>query len=68
MSISSTLNWISNFIVSLTFLTLVSALGSSTVYWMYAGISAACLVFVIALIPETKGKTLEELEKLLIKN
>ena len=67
MSLSGTMNWISNFVVSLTFLSLLNAFGSAATYWLYGGISLLCVLFVFFLVPETKGKTLEELEKLLIK-
>jgi hypothetical protein len=66
MSLSGSINWISNFVVSLTFLPMITSFGSASTYWIYDGISILCLLFVIFVVPETKGKTLEELEKLLI--
>ncbi len=34
-----------------------------TAFWVYAAICAAAFVFVALAVPETKGKTLEEIEK-----
>ncbi|MBN2478657.1 MAG: sugar porter family MFS transporter [Parachlamydiales bacterium] len=63
MGIATFFNWASNYIISLTFLTLVASLGTSVVFWMYAAIGLLGLWFVVKKIPETKGKTLEEIQK-----
>ncbi|MGH9687424.1 MAG: MFS transporter, partial [Candidatus Acidiferrales bacterium] len=55
-------NWAANFVVSLTFLTLLQVIGSSTTFWLYALLAVAAWVFSYALVPETKGRTLEEIE------
>jgi MFS transporter, SP family, galactose:H+ symporter len=57
-------NWTFNFIVSLTFLNLIEALGRSGAFWLYAGIGVVTLIFVILVVPETKGRTLEEIEQI----
>jgi SP family sugar porter-like MFS transporter len=36
--------------------------GAANTFWLYAGICFAGFVFIWARVPETKGKTLEELE------
>ncbi|MGH9739176.1 MAG: sugar porter family MFS transporter [Candidatus Acidiferrales bacterium] len=55
-------NWAANFVVSLTFLTLLQVIGSSRTFWIYALLAVAAWVFSYALVPETKGRTLEEIE------
>jgi SP family galactose:H+ symporter-like MFS transporter len=57
-------NWTFNAIVSLTFLTLIDALGRSGAFWLYAGIGVVTLWFCWKFVPETKGKHLEEIEEI----
>ncbi|XP_077563108.1 facilitated trehalose transporter Tret1-like [Haemaphysalis longicornis] len=40
------------------------ALGTAGTYWMYASILAVAFVFFVLFVPETKGKSLEEIEQL----
>ncbi|HUI43243.1 MAG TPA: sugar porter family MFS transporter [Terriglobia bacterium] len=56
-------NWGSNFLVSLTFLTLVQALGPSKTFWLYGVLAVASWLFSYYFVPETKGRTLEEIEQ-----
>jgi len=62
MSLAAAANWGSNFLVALTFLTLLDALGRPGTFWLYAFVGIVALVFVLRLVPETKGKTLEQIE------
>jgi sugar porter (SP) family MFS transporter len=55
-------NWTFNFIVSLTFLLLIEALGKSGAFWFYGAIGILTLVFCRALVPETKDKHLEDIQ------
>ncbi len=55
-------NWTFNFIVSLTFLLLIEAVGRSGAFWLYGGIGLVTLAFCWALVPETKGKRLEDIQ------
>jgi predicted MFS family arabinose efflux permease len=55
-------NWAANFAVSLTFLLLIDALGRSGAFWLYAAVAVLTLAFCWRLVPETKGKRLEEIE------
>eukprot|EP01018_Ginkgo_biloba_P032336 Gb_17133 [translate_table: standard] len=48
-------------VVSMSFLSLAKAMTEAGVFFLYAGISFLCAVFFYACIPETKGKTLEEI-------
>jgi sugar porter (SP) family MFS transporter len=63
MSIATFANWGSNFIVSLTFLSLIEWLGSGGAFWLYAAISILALWFVIAKVPETKGQSLAKIQE-----
>ena len=56
-------NWAANLLVSLTFLTLLSALGPSRTFWLYGLLAIGSFLFSCFLVPETKGCTLEEIEK-----
>jgi MFS family permease len=55
-------NWAANLLVSLTFLTLLSALGPSRTFWLYGLLGIGSWIFSYYLVPETKGRTLEEIE------
>ncbi|KAK6133184.1 hypothetical protein DH2020_033074 [Rehmannia glutinosa] len=65
--IAAVSNWVSNLIVSETFLTLTEALGSSGTFLLFAGFSTIGLVAIYFLVPETKGLPFEEVEKMLEK-
>jgi sugar porter (SP) family MFS transporter len=56
-------NWAANLLVSLTFLTLVQALGPTRTFWLYAFFAVAAWIFAYYLVPETKGRTLEQIER-----
>ena len=59
---AATVNWASNLIVSLTFLTLLEKLGASSTFLLYAFASVASWLFGYYFVPETKGRTLEQIE------
>ena len=63
MSIATVANWTFNMIVALTFLTMADKLGRSSAFWLYALVAIAGLVFSYFYVPETKGRTLEEIEE-----
>jgi sugar porter (SP) family MFS transporter len=58
-------NWAANLLVSLTFLSLVHALGPSWTFWLYGLLAIGSLLFSYFVVPETKGRTLEEIEQTL---
>lgn len=60
--------WTASFLLTYTFPILNSALGSYGTFWIYAGICAAGFAFFYRRLPETKGKSLKELENELIKD
>jgi len=55
-------NWLANFAVSLTFLSLLKLLGPSMTFWLYGLLAIGSWLFCYYLVPETKGRTLEEIE------
>ena len=55
-------NWICNLVISMTFLTLVEIFGLSRTFWLYGLLAIAAFVFCYELVPETKGRSLEEIE------
>ncbi|WP_075590830.1 sugar porter family MFS transporter [Labilibacter marinus] len=67
MAISTFSLWTACFILTYTFPLLNSSLGTSGTFWMYGGICFAGWLFVYRKLPETKGKSLEELEQQLTK-
>ncbi|HUX86045.1 MAG TPA: sugar porter family MFS transporter [Chloroflexota bacterium] len=62
MSLATVVNWVTNLLVALTFLTLIDHLGKPGTFWLYASISVVAVIFSTLFIPETKGKSLEEIE------
>ena len=62
MSIAVLSLWVANFILSLTFPALRDSLGPAGTFWIYGGICLAGIFYLQKSIPETKGKSLEELE------
>lgn len=63
MSIAVLSLWVANFILSFTFPIMRDAFGPSYTFWVYAGICLFGIVYIRLKIPETKGKSLEEIEK-----
>jgi MFS family permease len=61
-SISTFANWVANLLVSVTFLSLVNGIGQSGTFWLYAAMGMLAFVFCQRMVPETKGKSLEEIE------
>ena len=61
-SMATFANWGSNLVVALTFLLLIDHLGSAATFFLYAVMTVAAFIFTYALVPETKGRTLEEIE------
>lgn len=62
MSLSACLVWIACVIVAQAFPMLVKYAGAAATFWIFAGCSAATLVFVSLRFRETRGRTLEEIE------
>ena len=63
-SISTAFNWFFNLIVSLTFLTLTEVITKQGAFYLYASLAIFGWIFFLFKLPETKGKTLEQMESL----
>jgi SP family galactose:H+ symporter-like MFS transporter len=62
-SVAAAASWAGNFVVGLTFLSVVDATGISETFWIYAGVCALAFVFVRLRVPETRGRSLEQIEE-----
>lgn len=61
MAVAVAVNWLANFLVALTFPVLVDAIGLSLTYGLYAILTAVSFFYVRSRVPETRGRTLEEM-------
>lgn len=70
LAIAVAAQWVSNYLVSLTFPMmndnsyLTEQFNHGFAYWVYGIMSILAMLFIIKFVPETKGKTLEEMENL----
>jgi sugar porter (SP) family MFS transporter len=62
-SISTLFNWLANLLVSITFLSLIDAIGTSWTFVLYALLGIFAFVFILRLVPETRRKSLESIER-----
>ncbi|WP_074012382.1 sugar porter family MFS transporter [Candidatus Sodalis sp. SoCistrobi] len=62
VSIATFALWGGNFFVSRFFPVLVENISAANTFFIFAGIAVLALLFVLTMVPETKGKTLEEIE------
>jgi len=63
IGVSTFTNWITNMVVGFTFLSLLNTIGNASTFWLYAGLNAVFIVLTFWLVPETKGVTLEQIER-----
>ena len=64
MAIATTSLWIACFVLTYTFPILNKMLHASGTFWLYAFICLSGFLFILKRLPETKGKSLEEIEKM----
>lgn len=67
MALATFALWIACFVLTYTFPLLNKGLGAAGTFWVYAAICMLGFVFILIKLPETKGKSLEEIEKELVK-
>jgi len=63
MGLATMIQWVANFIITLTFLYLIHQLGEAGTFWVYSAITLIAWIFSWFLMPETKGVTLEDIEE-----
>ena len=64
VAVATAVNWGSAFVVSEFFLTLVDAIGESATFWLFAFFCVVGGLWVYRQVPETKGRSLEQIEAL----
>jgi SP family arabinose:H+ symporter-like MFS transporter len=62
MSVANMALWMASFVLTATFLSLAHAITITGAFWVYSGMCVLAFLIVWRLTPETKGKTLEEIE------
>jgi MFS family permease len=68
MALATFALWTACFVLTYTFPLLNKSLGAAGTFWVYSGVCLSGFVFILLKLPETKGKSLEEIEKILFKN
>ncbi len=63
MSLATLTVWGANWVVAGTFLSLIHAAGPAGTFWIFAVICVLAFIFCLAFVPETKGKSLEDIER-----
>ena len=62
MAVCTMFNWGLNFAISYTFLTLIGAITKQGTFWLYAFFGICAIVFFATLVPETKDRSLEQIQ------
>ena len=66
MSVSVVSLWLGNFLLSQTFPLMYEKMGLANCFWVYSGICFAGFIYLVKRLPETRGKSLEQLERELV--
>ena len=66
MSVASMANWAANFVVTVSFLTLLSAISGVGVFFLFGFLTLVALAYFWRKVPETKGRSLQEIERDLV--
>lgn len=62
-SVATAFNWSCTFVVTKTYEDLVSHIGPYGTFWLFGTLVAVAFIFVIICVPETRGRSLEEIER-----
>jgi sugar porter (SP) family MFS transporter len=63
MAVATMFNWGFNFLVSYFFLEMTDGIGKAGTFWLYAGLGVCSAVFFLWFVPETRNRSLEEIER-----
>jgi hypothetical protein len=63
MSMAMMANWGATFVVTISFLTLLNATKDSGTFFLFAALTVGALVYCSKRVPETKGLSLQEIER-----
>jgi len=67
MSVATFALWVASYILTLTFPIFVEMFSAAITFWMYGVICIIGFTVIFKMLPETKGVSLEKLEKMLVK-
>lgn len=62
-SVSTGFNWTCTFVVTTAFPVFVKVFGAYSAFWLFASIVVGSLIFTILFVPETRGQSLEDIER-----
>lgn len=62
------INWTFAFIITLTFSPIADIITIGPTFWIFSGVSFVGILFTFFVIPETKGKSMAEIQKMLAGN
>ncbi len=63
VTLSTASNWICNAIIGASFLTMLNTFGNAVTFWIFTVLNLIFFIVVLLFTPETKGKSLEEIEE-----
>jgi predicted MFS family arabinose efflux permease len=63
MSVATMANWGANFVVTVSFLTLLSAIGNAGTFFLFAGLSIVAVAYFWRMVPETRNRSLQDIER-----
>jgi hypothetical protein len=66
MSVATIANWAANFVVTVSFLTIKNAIGAMEVFLLFGSLTLVALLYFWREVPETKGRSLQEIERDLV--
>jgi Sugar (and other) transporter len=64
--VASMANWAANFVVTVSFLTLLKAISGVGVFFLFGFLTLVSLLYFWRKVPETKGRSLQEIERDLV--